>query len=503
MKDFAGSRTTYYSLAREKLLEKHQGILNVLLALALISMAGFAAFLLSDIISFGSNSDHQTFLAGLEGQNSIDNIMSIIDWNRKGVIPAVTKNPVEQRRRFDNPLESNTSPGSGAIVRMVANKSGDGNSSPSRAVYKGQNAKEQNLSNSSRTASNQPSSGSPFVSTGNTSSSKLVNEKKAHVIKMNHGSSSGTPISQPQKQKPQANAIKVNTTQANTTRVNATQVNATKAGAALVSNIQTNNSSTNPLQKEAISSTRSPVYSISLSQLQADPTSVEASPIGQSQTRAAEIDSAQPNSALNAPEANAGKPREDPVLEQSANAGKENGIDLSEKENRNTPSEISPANPEITNIALAQNSADNAALPKDVADTSTDPTKDTPAEKPPRVIEFKTDSTTSPGSENSPGDGNTNSGTVSNTNPASGPITPESSPNAENKETQPNISPISTDSTSNSKSPAAEGGSASIKKPDTTESSKAQKLQEIRDQKTANQNRLVENAKKRAARSRG
>ena len=73
MKDFAGSRTTYYSLAREKLLGKHPRILNVLLVLVLISMAGFAAFLLSDILSFGSNSDHRTFLAGLEGQNSIDN----------------------------------------------------------------------------------------------------------------------------------------------------------------------------------------------------------------------------------------------------------------------------------------------------------------------------------------------------------------------------------------------------------------------------------------------
>ncbi len=185
-----------------------------------------------------------------------------------------------------------------------------------------QNAKEQNLSNSSRTASNQPSSGSTVVSTGDTSSSKLVNEKKAPVIKMNHGSSSGKPISQPLKQKSQANSTQVNATQVNTTRVNATQVNATKADAALVSNIQTNNSSTNPLQKEAISSTRSPVYSFSLSQSQADPTSVEASPIGQSQTKAAEIDSAQPNSALNAPEPNAGKTMEDPVIEQSANEGK-------------------------------------------------------------------------------------------------------------------------------------------------------------------------------------
>jgi hypothetical protein len=287
----------------------------------------------------------------------------------------------------------------------------------------------------------------------------------------------------------------------NTTQANTTHLNTTKADAAQVSNIQTNNSSTKPLQEEAISSTRSPVYSFSLSQSQVDPTSIEASPIGQSQTNAAEIDSSQPNSALNAPEPNAGKTSEDPVVEQSANEGKGSG--LSEKENRNIPSENSPANPVITLTAVAQNSAEKAALPKDAADSRTDPTKDTPAERPPLVIEFKTDSTTSPGSENGPSDGNTNSGTVSNANAPSSPITSESSPVAENKDSQHNVSPSATDSTSNTKSPAIGGGSASLKKPDTTGAGKAKKLQEIKYQKIANQNRVVENAKKRAARSRG
>ena len=501
MKDFAGSRTTYYSLAREKLLGKHPRILNVLLVLVLISMAGFAAFLLSDILSFGSNSDHRTFLAGLEGQNSIDNIMSIIDWNQKGIVQAVTKNPVAQEKGSNGLPEINSSQGKRDVVRMAGNVSADGNGSLSRMNGSSLNTKELNLSNSSRTAnsfsSNQASSGSAVESTvTETSSSKLVNVKKAPVIKMNHGSSSGTPTSQPLKQKPQANATKVNTTQANTTHLNTT-----KADAAQVSNIQTNNSSTKPLQEEAISSTRSPVYSFSLSQSQADPTSVEASPIGQSQTKAAEIDSAQSNSVLKAPEPNAGKTWEDPVIEQSANAGKGGG--LSEKENKNTASENSPANPVITLTALAQNSAEKAALPKDAADSRTDPTKDTPAERPPLVIEFKTDSTTSPGSENGPSDGNTNSGTVSNANAPSSPMTSESSPVAENKDSQHNVSPSATDSTSNTKSPAIGGGSASLKKPDTTGAAKAKKLQEIKDQKIANQNRVVENAKKRAARSRG
>jgi hypothetical protein len=407
MKDFAGSRTTYYSLAREKLLEKHPRILNVLLVLVLISLAGFAAFLLSDILSFGSNSDHQTFLAGLEGQDSIDGIMSIISWNEKGIEPAVTEDPVAQKKAPNNLPETNSSQGKRDVVRMAGNISADGNASLSRV--------ESTVSD--------------------TSSSKLVDEKKAPMIKMHHSSSSGTSITKPLKQVnvsgDQKNVIK---SAVNSTGVNNTELNSTKVNNKQVSNI---------------------------------PTSAKDTLIGLSQSNVAEIDYSQTNSSLNASHPGDGNAGEDPVTEQSANEEIKNVSELREKENKNTVSENSPA------------------------------------EKPPLVIEFKTDSTTSPGSENSPSDGNTNSGTVSNANTPSRPITSESLPVAEKKDTKINVSPIPTDSTSNSKSPAIGGGSASLKKPDMTVSTKAQKLQEIRYQKTANQNRLVENAKKRAARSRG
>jgi hypothetical protein len=268
-----------------------------------------------------------------------------------------------------------------------------------------------------------------------TSSSKLVDEKKAPMIKMHHSSSSGTSITKPLKQVnvsgDQKNVIK---SAVNSTGVNNTELNSTKVNNKQVSNI---------------------------------PTSAKDTLIGLSQSNVAEIDYSQTNSSLNASHPGDGNAGEDPVTEQSANEEIKNVSELREKENKNTVSENSPA------------------------------------EKPPLVIEFKTDSTTSPGSENSPSDGNTNSGTVSNANTPSRPITSESLPVAEKKDTKINVSPIPTDSTSNSKSPAIGGGSASLKKPDMTVSTKAQKLQEIRYQKTANQNRLVENAKKRAARSRG
>ena len=203
------------------------------MVLVLISMAGFAAFLLSDIVSFGLNSDHRTFLAGLELQDSIDNILSMINWSGKSIEPAAIVNPVAQKGRFNNPQETNTSPGKGNTVRLAANKSGDQNSSPSRAVNSSRNAKELNLSNSSRMAnslsSNQVSSGSTVRSTsGGSSSSKHADDKKAPLIKTNHGSSSGTPISQPLKQVDARGDQKYeNKTQVNSTQANATQANTT------------------------------------------------------------------------------------------------------------------------------------------------------------------------------------------------------------------------------------------------------------------------------------
>ena len=231
-----------------------------------------------------------------------------------------------------------------------------------------------------------------------------------------------------------------------------------------VSSIQTNNTS-HQLQIKEAPPISSPVYGFSLSQLQADPASAEAPLIGKSETNVAGVDSS-----------------------QSANEKTEGGSDLSEKGNKNTAPEISPANPVASVTVSAQDSANEAALPA-VAAGSTDPAKDAFSESRTLEIEFKTDSATSPGSENNPSDENTNSGTVSNANPASNPVTPESSPVAETKDAENNVSPASKDSTSNSESPALGGGSASVKKPGETVASKSQKLQEIRYQKIANRNR--------------
>ena len=207
MKDFAGSRSTYYSLAREKLRGKHPKVFNILLVLVLITMTGLAAFLLSDIISFGLNSDHKSVLAGLEDQDPIKSIMSIINWNEKNIKPAVLDNPVVQKGGLIGLSVANSSPKMSDTGRLDANISGKKNSSLFQMNGSSQKAKERNPSNSSPMpnsfSSNRVSSDSAVRNTASgTSSNKLIKEKVTTTSKLKHqGSSRETPISQSLKQK--------------------------------------------------------------------------------------------------------------------------------------------------------------------------------------------------------------------------------------------------------------------------------------------------------------
>lgn len=59
MKGIARSKITYYSWARDNLKEKYPRIYGMLLIIALLSLAGMAAFLVFDILSLGSDSTHK------------------------------------------------------------------------------------------------------------------------------------------------------------------------------------------------------------------------------------------------------------------------------------------------------------------------------------------------------------------------------------------------------------------------------------------------------------
>ncbi|MBN1236805.1 MAG: hypothetical protein JW999_12280 [Methanotrichaceae archaeon] len=97
MKDFAGSSITYYGLAREKVMNKYPRLISVLVILALICMTGLVIFLISDLVSFASNPDHNGVLAGLDIKGPENDIVSMTDGKEKGrnLIGANSSQPLE------------------------------------------------------------------------------------------------------------------------------------------------------------------------------------------------------------------------------------------------------------------------------------------------------------------------------------------------------------------------------------------------------------------------
>lgn len=382
MRDFAGSSTTYYSLAREKLRGKHPRIFNILLILVLISMTGLAAFLLSDILSFGLNSDHKSVLAGLEHQDLILSIKSIINWDGKDIKPAVLDSPMVLK---------------GGLISLTASNSSQNTSDTSRLVS---NISEESSPMPNSFSRNQTSSDSTIGNTASdTSSNKLAKEKgTTALIKTHHSSSRKTSSSPSSKQKViqqdlnHANNTSGNNTQANSTQINKTQACNTQANNTQLSNIQVNNTSIDQLQIKEASTIKSPIDETSNSQSKINPSLPKNSQVILSSTNGAEADSSQANGSLSKPQPSEGRRIEDPAIKGPAKEETRNGNGLSENENKKTTWENSSANPGAPPATEDQNSADKTALPKNTAGSRTDPAKDASARNPLK-IEFKTDST--------------------------------------------------------------------------------------------------------------
>jgi hypothetical protein len=83
MKNFAGSRITYYGLVHEKVMNRYPRLIGVLTILALICMTCLAIFLISDLISFASNPDHKGILVGLDIKDLENGIVSMKDGKEK------------------------------------------------------------------------------------------------------------------------------------------------------------------------------------------------------------------------------------------------------------------------------------------------------------------------------------------------------------------------------------------------------------------------------------
>ncbi len=116
MKNFAGSSITYYGLARKKLMNKYPRLINVLVVLALICMTGLAIFLISDLVSFASNPDHNKVLVDLDLNGPENNIVSMTgDKEMSGNIDTNTSSSLEdeslqtKEQNFVKPLQANAS----------------------------------------------------------------------------------------------------------------------------------------------------------------------------------------------------------------------------------------------------------------------------------------------------------------------------------------------------------------------------------------------------------
>ncbi len=59
------SSVTYYDLVRARLLERYPGTARALMILVLISLACLAMYLMYDLVSFASDTDHEVLLAGI------------------------------------------------------------------------------------------------------------------------------------------------------------------------------------------------------------------------------------------------------------------------------------------------------------------------------------------------------------------------------------------------------------------------------------------------------
>jgi hypothetical protein len=136
MKDFAGSSITYYGLARNKLMNKYPRLAGVLVVLALICMTGLAIFLISDLISFATDPDHNEVLVGLDLKGPENDIVSMTgDKEMSGNIGANSSPSLEdvslqtKEQNFVKPSQTNASPPSSQTAKEVVAASKSSSSS--------------------------------------------------------------------------------------------------------------------------------------------------------------------------------------------------------------------------------------------------------------------------------------------------------------------------------------------------------------------------------------
>ena len=158
MKNFAGSSTTYYGLAREKVMSKYPRLANILTILALICMTGLALFLISDLVSFASNSDHKVVLAGLDtAQNTEGKPI-----NAAAALKGANNSGTEENMSFQiNMSQINASTSSGQAAEGIISSGGSSSSRSRQSISEESGHIVKKRHSSSSTSSSSPSSTSP------------------------------------------------------------------------------------------------------------------------------------------------------------------------------------------------------------------------------------------------------------------------------------------------------------------------------------------------------
>lgn len=80
MRDAGKARRSAYNSVSEDLIQKHPKMFTIFLALVLISLIAMGAFLLSDILSFKSNTSHKGLFSGLDLKVHQGNIKTVESW---------------------------------------------------------------------------------------------------------------------------------------------------------------------------------------------------------------------------------------------------------------------------------------------------------------------------------------------------------------------------------------------------------------------------------------
>jgi len=178
-----GSRTTYYSLAKDRLKGNHPRIYNLILMLTLMSLTGTAAFLISDIFSFDIDYDDMSIQGG-------KGIIFPALWGDKKAISDATNDGGQETEDPLSAFDANSSPNKAMSSQSTSNstvKDENGNASmeldssktsSATGAATGSIASAKKTSSSTSSKKSHSSSGSSSSSRSKSSSEK---EEKAAV----------------------------------------------------------------------------------------------------------------------------------------------------------------------------------------------------------------------------------------------------------------------------------------------------------------------------------